>query len=282
MKESTNDEGGESIMYFITFSRKMGTSGSEIARRVAEQLGYSFYDTEAIENTAREMGFLKDIKEVDEKVPSMFERLFSQKPEVHLDRLHSIIYELASRGNAVFIGRGSHILLRAFKCALHIRVTASLEKRIENLVGRGWHREVAIKAIHKSDHERGAFIKFAFGVDWDNPEHYDLVLNMDNLTLDLAVNTVLHIAGSEEVKARSVDAMRSLEMMGLSRRAEAALIEAGLKHGPSISVLEPGTVQLTGVVTVELKTKAEETLKAVKGVKSIDNQIRVIQRSRYG
>ena len=104
-------------MYFITFSRKMGTSGSEIARRVADQLGYSFYDTEAIENTAREMGFLEDVKEIDEKVPSLFQRLFSQKPEVHLDRLNSIIYELASRGNAVFLGRGSHILLRAFKCA---------------------------------------------------------------------------------------------------------------------------------------------------------------------
>ena len=164
--------------------------------------------------------------------------------------------------------------------ALCIRVTASLGKRIENMVGRGWHREVAIKAIHKSDHERGAFIKFAFGVDWDNPELYDLVLNMDNLTLDLAVNTVLHIAGSEEIKARSVDAMRSLEMMGLARRAEAALIEAGLKHGPSISVLEPGKIQLTGFVAEELtKIKAEETLGRVKGVKSVDNQVHVYHAS---
>ena len=202
-------------MYFITFSRKMGTNGSEIARRVADQLGYAFYDTEAIENAAQEMGFLKDVKEIDEKAPSLFQRFFSQKPEVHLDRLHSVIYELASRGNAVFLGRGSHMLLRSFKCALHIRVTASLEKRIENLVGRGWPREVAIKAIHTSDHERGAFIKFAFRVDWDNPELYDLVLNMDNLTIDLAVDTVLHVANSEEIKARSVDAMKSLEMMGL-------------------------------------------------------------------
>jgi cytidylate kinase len=270
-------------MYFITFSRKMGTNGSEIARRVADQLGYNFYDTEAVENTAQEMGFLKDIKEIDEKAPSLFQRLFSQKPEVHLDRLHSIIYELASRGNAVFLGRGSHILLKALKCALNIRVTASLEKRIENMVGRGWHREVAIKAIHKSDHEREGFLKFAFGVDWDNPELYDLVLNMDNLTVDMAANTVLHIARSEEIKARSVDAVKSLEMMGLARRAEAALIEAGLKHGPIISVLEPGKIQLTGFVVEELnKTKAEEILKAVKGIKSVDNQIRVIQRPRYG
>jgi len=270
-------------MYFITFSRKMGTNGSEIARRIADQLGYDFYDTEAIENTAREMGFLEDVKEIDERVPSLFQRLFSQKPEVHLDRLHSIIYELASRGNAVFLGRGSHILLRTFKCALHIRVIASLGKRIENLVGRGFHREVAIKAIHKSDHERGAFIKFAFGVDWDNPELYDLVLNTDNLTVEMAADTVLHVASSEGIKARSLDAMKSLEMMGLARRAEAALVEAGLKHGPSISVLEPGRIQLTGVVSHEgTRTTAEEVLKGVNGAKFIDNRIQVVEVSGYG
>jgi len=258
-------------MYFITFSRKMGTNGSEIARRVAD-----FYDTEAIEEAAQEMGFLKDVKEIDEKAPSLFQRFFSQQTEIHLDRLHSVIYELATRGSAVFLGRGSHMLLRSFKCALHTRVTASLEKRIENLVKRGWHREVAIRAIEKSDHERGAFIEFAFRVDWDDPEFYDLVLNMDNLTIDLAVDTVLHIANSEEIKARSVDAMKSLEMMGLARRAEAALIEAGLIHGPSISVLEPGRIQLTGLMRQESeKTEAEEILKRVKGVNSINNQIQV-------
>jgi cytidylate kinase len=267
-------------MYFITFSRKMGTNGSEIARRVSDQLRYNLYDTEAIENSAQEMGFLKDVKEVDEKVPPLFVRLFSQKLEAHLDRLQAVIYELASRGNAVFLGRGSHILLRSFKCALHIRVTASLENRIENLVGRGWHREVAVKAIHQSDHERGAFIKFAFKADWDSPELYDLVLNMDNLTVDMAVNTVLHIAGSEEIKARSVDAMRSLEMMGLARRAEAALIEAGLEHGSSISVVEPGKIVLTGFVREQSnKSEAEEILKRVKGVKLIDNQIQVYYRN---
>ena len=93
-------------MYFITFTRKMGTNGSEIAARVANELQYSLYDTDAIERTAQEMGFLKDIKEVDEKAPSPFQRFFSQKPEIHLDRLKAVIYELASRGNAVFLGRG--------------------------------------------------------------------------------------------------------------------------------------------------------------------------------
>jgi hypothetical protein len=166
------------------------------------------------------------------------------------------------------------MLLRSFKCALHIRVTASLETRIENLVKRGWNREVSVKAIDTSDHERGAFIKYAFRVDWDAPELYDLVFNMDHLTMDLAVGTVLRMAGSEEIKARSVDAMRSLEMMGLARRAEAALIEAGLRHGLTVTVLAPGKIRITGYVTEEAgKAKTEQILKGVKGVQSIDNQI---------
>jgi cytidylate kinase len=271
---------GVIAVYLITFSRKMGTNGSEVARRVANVLQYNFYDTEAIESTAREMGFLKDVKEVDEKPPSLFQRLFTHRPEVYLDRLNSVIYELASRGNAVILGRGSHILLRTLTCALHIRVTASLEKRIQNLIKRGFERETAIKAIHKSDHEREAFIKFAFGVDWDNPELYDMVLTVDNLPVGLAVDAVVHLAGSDEIQVRSYDAMKSLEMMGLARRAEAALIEAGFPSSLlSVSVSEPGRLQMSGVVQTEsTRMQAEAALKGVKGVESVDNQVRTSVR----
>jgi cytidylate kinase len=271
-------------MYFITVSRKMGTNGHAIAKRVAEQLGYKLYDTEAIEDAAREMGFLKDIREADEKVPSLFQRLFSHQPEAHLDRLQSVIYELASRGNALFLGRGSHALLRNFKCALQIRVTASPEKRIQNLMERGCLREVAAKAIQKSDRERGAFIKYAFGLDWDDAELYDIVINMDNFTVDFAVDTILHMARSEEIKACSIDAMKSLEMMGLARRAEAALIGADLaisSASVSISVTEPGKIQLAGIVSEQSsKMSAARILEGLKGVKSVDNQIRVISVNR--
>ncbi len=265
-------------MQVITFTRKMGTNGTDIAKRVANELHAMIYDTEAIENAARDMGFLKDIKEVDEKVPSLFQRLFTHRPEVYLDRLNSVIYELASRGSAVFLGRGSHILLRNFTCALHIRVTASEEKRIKNLVQRGLQQDMAIKAIHKSDHEREAFVKFAFGVDWDNPELYDMVLNMDNLSVALAADTVVHLACSEEIQARSLDAMRSLAMMGLARRAEAALIEAGFPSSLlSVSVSDPGKIQLAGAVASESsRTKVEAILKGVKGVESVDNQVRIL------
>ena len=273
-------------MHFITFSRKMGTDGAEIAGQVAKNLSYKFYDTEAIDNAAREMGFLKSVKEINEKLPSLFQRLFSHRPTIDLDRLNSVIYELAKGGDAVFLGRGSHILLKAFNCALHVRVTASIEKRVQNLMEKGFHREAALKAIEQTDHERGSFIKFAFGVDWENPGLYDVILNMDKLSVQLAVNTVIQIARSEDIKACSIDAMKSIEMMGLTHRAEAALIEAGLTYGPttsiSISVSDLGKIRLSGLVENKAsKTRAEEVLKTVKGVGSIENQIRIAPADRH-
>ena len=265
----------------------MGTNGTEIARQVAEKMGYDFYDTEVIEKTAREMGFLESVKEINEKVPSLFQRVYSHKPAIELDRLTSVIYELAKKGNAVFLGRGSHILLKSFSCALHIRVTASLEKRIQNLIERGFHREVALRAIEQSDHERSAFTKFAFGVDWENPELYDLVLNMDKLSVNLAVNTILDMARSEEIKACSIDAMKSIEMMGLAHRAEAALIEAGLTYGPAgayiqVQVEEPGKVLLTGRVESDVtKKRAQEIVQKVTGVGSVDNRIMISPADRH-
>ena len=271
-------------MYFITISRKMGTNGHAIAKRVADQLGYKLYDTEAIESAARAMGFLEDFKDVDEKAPSLFKRLYSHEPEVHLDHLQSVIYELASRGNAVFLGRGGHILLRNFKCALQIRLTASLEKRIQNLTERGCLREAAVRAISKSDREREAFIKYAFGQDWENAELYDIVINMDHLTADFAVDAILEMACSDEIKACSADALQSLEMMSLSRRAEAALIGADFgmpSTSVSVTVLEPGRIQLTGIVSEQSKKmEAARIMERVKGVKSVDNQIRVISINR--
>ena len=213
--------------------------------------------------------------------PRIFQRLLSHRPTIYLDRLYSVIYELARRGDAVFLGRGSHILLKAFTCALHVRVTASPETRIHTLVARGLSREAAAKALKRSDDERGAFVRFAFGVDWDDPELYDLVLNMEKLSVNLAASTVLALARSHEIAEASVEALTSLERMGLASRAEAALIEAlpGQVTSASVSVVKPGTVCLDGMVeTEERRAEAERVLRSVKGVESVDNQLRVRPR----
>ncbi len=268
-------------MKWVTVSRTMGTNGSEVARRVASELGYRFYDTKAINRTAQDLGVWESVREVDEKVPSLFERTFSHRPAVDLERLYSVLYELAKQGSAVFLGRGSHLLFRDFTCALHVRVTASLEQRIRTLMAQGLNREAAARTIKRSDDERGSFLRFAFGVDWEDPTRYDLLLNMDKLSVNLAVSTVVHMARSPEIAEASPEAIQSLETMALASRAEAALMAAGFGHGfvapLTVVVVEPGKVRVSGNVDSEgRRAEAETVLRAVKGVASVENAIQVV------
>jgi cytidylate kinase len=273
-------------MHFITFSRRYGAGGGEVAKRVAEKMGYKFYDTDAIEYKAGELGFREDIKEIEERPPSFFQRIFSSKPTVDLDRLNSVVYELAKQGDAVFLGWGSHMLLRAFDCALHVRIIASKEKRIQNLVKRGVSAEEAPRLIERADHDREAFIKFAFGVDWDEPDLYDLVINMDKLSLDSAVETVVRVAKSEEIKACSLDAMRQIEMMALKSRIEASIMEAGLAYGHTLSISvgvpEPGVAELVGFVEDQVSLeKAQKVVGEVAGVRKVLNRLKLFPATRY-
>src|SRR4030042_6476004 len=121
-------------MYFITISEMIGTNGEKIARKVAEELKYTFSVEEELFKAASEMGFLSDIKKLDEKAPALLERFFSEKPKIYLDRLQSVIYEVAKKGNTIFFGRGGQFLLNSFGCALHMLVTGSMEKRIKRVM----------------------------------------------------------------------------------------------------------------------------------------------------
>jgi cytidylate kinase len=259
----------------------MGARGTEIARLVAKELQYNFYDTEAIENRARETGILNDVEKVDDKAPPLLKRFFTHRPEVLLDRLHAVMYELAGRGNAVFLGRGGNVLLRSVPGTLHIRIIASRQKRLRNLLERGLKREEALAAMEKSDHERESFIKFAFRRDWEDPELYDMVLNTDNLAVDLAAHIIVGAARTEDARDRSADVKNSLQLMELTERVEAALTEGGFPPSYISSSVGPGgKVRLTGVVQVPWeKSAAEGAVKAVEGVESVENLIEIASSS---
>lgn len=265
----------ETQMSFVTVSRKMGTKGTEVAKQVAKELRYSFYDTADIEEKAEEMGFLDDVRVIDDKAPPPLRRLFSCRPEISLDHLYVVLCELASSGNAVILGRGGNMLFRAFPSALHVRIVASQEKRIQNLGEKGYNREAALTVMEKSDHEREAFLKFAFHRDWENPELYDIVLNMDTITVGRAAGIILHAVRTDEFQAPSGAIAAALEMVELAAKVNMALAQAGLPSSYiSASVAEPGKVRLTGIVQVPWeRSEAERTAREVQGVKSVENGI---------
>jgi cytidylate kinase len=272
-------------MYFITISEMMGTNGEKIAKQVAEGLGYRFYGEEELMKNAAAKGFLADFKKLDEKGPALFEKFFSERPKVSLDRLQSVIFEVAKDGNAVFVGRGSQLLLRSFDCALHVLVTGSMEKRAERVAEQSKAgKELAEKVIQRSDHDRKSFLRFAFDEDWLNPHLYDLILNMDKLSMDSAVRMVIDAARSDGIKACGIDSVKSLGMLSLQRKVESVFLDKGLMSTHLFfNVDDPDTVRLYGFVnSPEEKEAIGKTVKGISGVKTVTNDLGIMRGSMGG
>ncbi len=89
------------------------------------------------------------------------------------------------------------------------------------------------------------------------------------------------------VSDASEGAIRALGMLALARRAEAALTEAtaGQEFASvlSVTVVEPGTVRVSGNVDMEkTRSAVEAVLRAVKGVETVENMIQVAPPRRTG
>lgn len=263
----------------------LGTGGKKIATQVANTLNYAFYGEEELLNAAREMGFLSDIQKLEEKSPPFLEKFFSERPKIYLDRLQSVIYELAKKGNAVFFGRGSQLLLKSFDCALHVLVSGSKEKRIERIVKEnGVSREIAEKLIERSDHDKRGFFRFAYDEDWLNPHLYDLVLNTDKLSVASAVQMVLSSAKSEEIRSCGIDSVKQLGILSLNRRAESALLEAGIMNpNVFVEVVDPDTIRIYGLVgSVEEKEMIGDAVRKIRGVHRVSNELQIFSGAYTG
>ena len=86
-----------------------------------------------------------------------------------------------TRGNVVLRGWGATCLLRPVPHVVCVRITRSLDKRVEWLMG---HLETddaasAEAEMRRSDRAHAARMHELFGVTWGDPVLYDLVLNTD-------------------------------------------------------------------------------------------------------
>ena len=100
-------------MNVITVSREYGAGGGEVARRLAEALGWELLD-HALLHQAAAVEHVPDaeLERLDEKALSMADRFRLHPP--HQKYIHGITEaarQAAARGNAILVGRGTRHLL---------------------------------------------------------------------------------------------------------------------------------------------------------------------------
>lgn len=181
----------------VTIEREYGSGGALIARQLAERLGWKFWDQEITAEIARVARVTpKAAERCDERVDSLVYRLFKVYARGSYERalpiegeaegfdtdrmvslLHTVIEDVASRGDCVIVGRGSSYILRHRPDAAHFFIYAPLEEKIRRVRNIGKSDQEARKLVAEIDRERASFIRHYFEAEWPHRALYNLMIN---------------------------------------------------------------------------------------------------------
>lgn len=175
----------------VAVSRQYGARGAAVAHRVADQLGFGYWNRELLDEVARSAHVSTALLEsLDERHdPSLLSTLRGMargrlRSSEFYAELVKVVHTVVSHGGAVLVGRGIARMLPAER-ALRLRVVCPLEQRIAGLVERrGLDAAAARTEIASVDAERYAFVRDHLGVEVEEPAAYDLEVNTATLGVD--------------------------------------------------------------------------------------------------
>ena len=182
----------------ITISRTYGSGGKGIAKRLAEELGFSFWDKGIVRLASERSNLPEDLFDEDRLVKTSL--LYSMALNMHVgqnlpsnyhaalndDRLFSVqsdvIREKAEEGNCIFVGRCAGYVLRKMPNALHVYLDADLDYRIDQIQQRfELSRDAARKKVQKMDKTRRSYYSYYTNHTWGDVNDYHMCLNISKL-----------------------------------------------------------------------------------------------------
>lgn len=200
----------ESPSPLVTISAPYGAGGSVVGPRLAERLGVPFVDRAIPVSVSRRLEIPLDEAITHEQLPrdtlsrwaayfapavQLFGGTLTGEEPVLEDEAFRVATEEALRehaqSGAVILGRAGAIVLRDISGALHVRLSAPRERRIEQAMRlSGVDRDMAERELRSSDLAREAYVKEWYRVDPGDPRHYHLVIDSTRIALDCCVELI--------------------------------------------------------------------------------------------
>jgi cytidylate kinase len=254
-----------------------------VALQLAHSLNLAVMRHEVVDHVAEKMHVSKSlIGRLRGGKAGLVERLTTDERSVAMYGAEEL-FTLADRGNVVMRGWGATCLLRPVPHVVCVRVTRSLKKRVEWLMGHleTDDAEFAEAEVRRSDHAHASRMHHQFGVTWGDPVLYDLVLNTDRVSVESCVAQISQLVSRPEF-AETAESKTLLGNMALEARVRVALKDHAATHDINVTIeATAGRIRLLGIVlNADERSQAEGVAATVAGVTGVDNQLRLMASSK--
>jgi cytidylate kinase len=196
----------------------------ELAESLARKLDCPVMSREQVVERATEYGVpvgRLEVAVLKHSVPK--ERLARHKAQYLSVVTTSICDGAEAATNLVYHGRAGNLLLDGVSHVLRVRVVANEERRLTALENRlKLSREKALAYMTELDQDIENWVRFAHGVDMNDPHQYDLMLNLDQISLQSASATACTMAQLPEFQPTPAS-RRIMEDLCLAARARLQL-----------------------------------------------------------
>jgi cytidylate kinase len=212
-------------MAIITISRGSYSMGKAVAEQVAEKLGYDLFSRDLLFKTSDRFHIpQKTLEKAIHDAPGVFEG-YSHTKAIYLAYIRSTLTEMVAGGNVVYHGLAGHLLLNCLPHALKVRITANLESRVKRKMREGFTEQKARARIMEDDAQRRKWTKKIYHADPNDASLYDLVICVDKLSKEDAVEFICRSASKKAFESTS-DRIRQAKDLSLACNVKASLVES--------------------------------------------------------
>ncbi len=191
------------MMSLLTLSRQLGSEGDWIAREVARELGYCYMDHQIVNRAAREARVPEVALAHLDELGFLGLRPSPQDHRAYLNAVESLLRDLARRGDVVIVGCGAQLILRQHPDAVHVQIVAPFEVRLNRLMTiERIPEDAAVNRLVASDRTRASYLRENYGVNWLDPELYDMVISTKVISPQRAADSLITILRGAGVGSR--------------------------------------------------------------------------------
>ncbi len=191
----------------VTISYQTGSGAHDIAERLAGLLQqeeprgtvpWTVFDRHLVEKVLEEHDLPKALaKHMPEDrrsfIQDVTEELVGLRPPswVMVPKIAETVLHLATAGHVILVGRGANFITVHLPNVFHVRLIASVPKRIERVQKQnGLTPEEAARFLKDEDRSRNRYAREHFHKSNDEAPAYDLVVNTDRIAFSDAAHLI--------------------------------------------------------------------------------------------